>query len=183
MVPGDGTALSQVGHVDDQARALRMLMGNAQTFGRRYNLTGDDAYSDEGYVDTFASVLGVAAKKVFVPPALMDDLYAGRVRIGGGPLAAKIDIRSERRDERGARLFALQRILQRLAPHLHHWNASVLFGIERLKQDVGWQPEYSFPGAALQTWRWMRDEKLDQSLAFDFSMEDELLERIGAAGR
>src|SRR5690606_24965042 len=27
LIPGDGTALSQVGHVDDQARALRMLMG------------------------------------------------------------------------------------------------------------------------------------------------------------
>jgi nucleoside-diphosphate-sugar epimerase len=180
LIPGDGTTLGQIGHVDDQARALRMLMGNAQTFGRRYNLTGDDAYSDEGYVDTFASVLGVEPRKVFIPPALMDELYAGTVRLGGGALKAHIDIRSERRDERGARLFALQRILQRLAPHLHHWNASVLFGIERLKQDVGWRPEYSFAGAVEQTWRWMRDSGLDQSLAFDFSMEDELLARIGS---
>jgi dTDP-glucose 4,6-dehydratase len=183
LIPGDGTTLGQVGHEDDQARALRMLMANPKTFGRRYNLTGGDCYSDEGYVDTFAAVLGALPKKVFIPPAVMDDLYAGTLRLGGGTIKAHIDIRTEKRDDRGARLFALQRIMQRLAPHLHHWNASVLFGIERLKQDVGWQPEYSFAGAVEQTWRWMRDAKLDQTLAFDFSMEDELLERIGAAGR
>lgn len=178
LIPGDGTTVGQVGHVDDQARALRMLMGNSRTFGRRYNLTGGDCYTDEGYVDTLAEVVGVTPRKVFVPAALMDDLYAGRLRLGGGPLSAKIDIRSERRDERGARLFTLQRIAQRLAPHLHHWNRSVFFGIERLKQDVGWRPEYSFRGAALQTWRWMREQGLDESLDFDFSMEDELLERV-----
>ena len=81
LIPGDGTTVGQVGHVDDQARALRMLMGNSRTFGRRYNLTGGDAYTDEGYVDTFAQVLGVAPRKVFVPAPLMDDLYAGRVRL------------------------------------------------------------------------------------------------------
>jgi nucleoside-diphosphate-sugar epimerase len=178
LIPGDGTTVGQVGHVDDQARALRMLMGNSRTFGRRYNLTGGDVFSDEGYVDTFAQVLGVEPQKVFIPAPVMDDLYAGRLRLGGGPLAAKVDIRSERRDERGARLFALQRILQRLAPHIHHWNRSVFFGIERLKEDIGWRPEYRFPGAVEQTWRWMRDGGLDKSLDFDFSMEDELLARI-----
>jgi nucleoside-diphosphate-sugar epimerase len=155
-----------------------MLMGKPATFGRRYNLTGGDFFTDEGYVDTCAEVVGVKPQKVFIPAPLMDDLYAGRVQLGGGTLKAHIDIRTERRDDRGARLFALQRILQRLAPHIHHWNRSVCFGIERLKEDVGWRPEYSFPGAAMQTWRWMRDAKLDQSLEFDFSMEDELLQRI-----
>jgi nucleoside-diphosphate-sugar epimerase len=180
LIPGDGTTLGQVGHVDDQARALRMLMGNPRTFGRRYNLTGGDAFSDEGYVDTFAGILGVAPRKVFVPAPLMDDLYAGRVRLGGGPVQARIDIRTERRDERGARLFALQRIMQRIAPHIHHWNRSVLFDVERLKRDVGWSPEYRFPGAVEQTWRWMRQLGLDRSLEFDFGMEDELLARIAA---
>jgi nucleoside-diphosphate-sugar epimerase len=178
LVPGDGTTVGQVGHVDDQARALRMLMGKPATFGRRYNLTGGDYFTDEGYVDTLAEVVGAKPQKVYVPAPLMDDLYEGRVRLGGGPMKAHIDIRSERRDERGARLFALQRIMQRLAPHIHHWNRSVCFGIERLKEDVGWRPEYTFRGAAAQTWRWMRDGGLDKSLSFDFSMEDELLQRI-----
>src|SRR5262249_35827238 len=48
LVPGDGTTLGQVGHVDDEARALRMMAGRPVTFGRRYNLTGGDMFSDEG---------------------------------------------------------------------------------------------------------------------------------------
>jgi nucleoside-diphosphate-sugar epimerase len=56
-----------VGFVEDEARALRTMMGNPRTFGRRYNLTGGDLFSDEGYVDTFASVVGVEPEKVFVP--------------------------------------------------------------------------------------------------------------------
>ena len=38
MIPGDGTTLGQVGHVDDQARALRLLMANPKALGRRYNI-------------------------------------------------------------------------------------------------------------------------------------------------
>ena len=47
------------------------------TFGKRYNLTGADCFTSEGYVDTFAEVLDVPAEKVFVPAGLMDDLFAG----------------------------------------------------------------------------------------------------------
>ena len=54
LIPGDGTTLSQIGHVDDGAVAMRMLMMQPQTFGKRYNLTGRDYWSDEAYVDTFA---------------------------------------------------------------------------------------------------------------------------------
>jgi len=181
LIPGDGTTVGQVGHVYDEARALRMLMGKPATFGRRYNLSGADYFTDEGYVDTFAEVMGVDADKVFVPPDVMDDLYAGRLRLGGAPLSARIDVRTTRREERAAGLFQLQRILQRLAPHLHHWNRSVFFSIERLREDVGFAPEYSFRGAVEQTWEWMRSEGLDETRDFDFSGEDELLARI--AGR
>jgi nucleoside-diphosphate-sugar epimerase len=180
LLPGDGTTVGQVGHVYDEARALRMLMGNTKTLGRRYNLTGADCFTDEGYVDTFAEVMGVEAQKVFVPPDLMDDLYAGRVQLGGGALQTNVDIRTTRQDDRGAALFRLQRILQRLAPHIHHWNKSVIFGIDRLRRDVGWEPEYSFRGAVEQTWEWMRREGLDKTRDFDFSGEDELLERIAS---
>jgi nucleoside-diphosphate-sugar epimerase len=181
LIPGDGTTVGQVGHVYDEARALRMLMGKPATFGRRYNLSGADYFTDEGYVDTFAEVMGVEADKVFVPPDVMDDLYEGRLRLGGAPLSARIDVRTTRREERAAALFQLQRILQRLAPHLHHWNRSVFFSIERLREDVGFAPEYSFRGAVEQTWEWMRSEGLDETCDFDFSGEDELLARI--AGR
>ena len=86
MIPGDGTTLSQIGHVDDEASAMRMLMQQPQTYGKRYNLTGRDYWSDEGYVDTFADILGVEADKVFIPPDQMDAGPKGerRVWIGGG---------------------------------------------------------------------------------------------------
>ncbi|MBW2536924.1 MAG: NAD-dependent epimerase/dehydratase family protein [Deltaproteobacteria bacterium] len=180
LIPGDGTTLGQVGHVDDEARALRMLMGNPRTFGRRYNLTGGDCFSDEGYVDTFAEVLGVEPRKVSIPAAVMDDLYAGRYRLGGGPLESRADTRAMRRDERQLQLFQINRIIQRIAPNLHHWNRSVFFSTRRLEQDVGWAPEYTFPRAVEQTWEWMRRTGRDRSLQFDFAPEDDLLVHIGA---
>src|SRR6202021_613092 len=44
LIPGDGTTLSQIGHVDDGAVALRMLMMQPQTFGKRYNPPGPDSW-------------------------------------------------------------------------------------------------------------------------------------------
>jgi len=177
LVPGDGTTVGQVGHVDDQARALVAMMQNPRTFGRRYNLTGGDCYTDEGYVDTMAEIVGVAPEKVFIPTEVMDDVYAGRLSVTGKPMKVNVDTRSGR-DERGAQLFQVQRILQRLAPHLHHWNRSVFFSIDQLREDTGWKPEYTFASACEQTWEWMRAEKLDETLQFDFSFEDELLARL-----
>jgi nucleoside-diphosphate-sugar epimerase len=168
-----------VGHVDDQARALRLMAGKNVTFGRRYNLTGGDAYSDEGYVDTFADVVGVRPEKISIPAAWMDDLYAGRMSISGTPIAVSVDTRSKN-DERAAALFGVQRILQRIAPNLHHWNRSVLFSIDRLRRDVGWEPEYTFPAAVAQTWEWMQREGLVESRKFDFGFEEDLIERLRA---
>ncbi|MFP6621941.1 MAG: NAD-dependent epimerase/dehydratase family protein [Myxococcota bacterium] len=179
LIPGDGTTLGQIGHVEDEARALCAMMQNPKTFGRRYNLTGAECYTDEGYVDTFAEVVGVAPEKVFMPPELMDDLWAGRVALDGKPMNVKVDTRSGR-DPRGARLFQLQRIMQRIAPHLHHWNRNVFFSIEQLKRDTGWRPEYTFQSAVEQTWEWMQSEGLDKTLEFDFGFEDDLLARLGA---
>lgn len=179
LVPGDGTTLGQIGHVDDQARALRLMMGVPATFGRRYNLTGGDVYTDEGYVDTCAAVVGVSPEKVFIPPAIMDDLYVGRRTLAGGGLAVRADTRGTEGDRRGAALFQLQRIIQRIAPHLHHWNRSVFFSIDQLRRDAGWEPEYTFPAAVAQTWEWMQAEGLDRSREFDFDFEDALLDELG----
>jgi hypothetical protein len=109
----------------------------------------------------------------------MEDLYAGRVALSGGPMKANVDTRS-RQSARGAHLWQLSRILQRIAPHLHHWNRSVFFSIEQLAQDTGWRPEYTFRSAVEQTWDWMRSEGLDKTLEFDFGFEDDLLARLGA---
>jgi nucleoside-diphosphate-sugar epimerase len=157
LVPGDGSTVGMVGHVDDEARALRMMMGNPITFGKRYNLTGKDAYSDDGYVDTFAGVVGVAPRRVYVPPAVMDELWAG------DPQA----------------MFRAAHLIQKVAPHIHRWNSIVFFSVDRLCADIGWEPEYGFRAAVEQTYEWYRREGLDKTREFDFSFEDALLERLG----
>ena len=73
----------------------------------------------------------------------------------------------------------LQQVAPRVSPNLHHWNRSVFFSIDRLKRDVGWEPEYTFSAAVEQTWGWMQTEGLAERLDFDFAFEDRLLERIG----
>jgi nucleoside-diphosphate-sugar epimerase len=179
-IPGDGTALGQVGHVEDQARALRMLMANPRTFGRRYNLTGGDYFSAEGYVDAFARVVGVEPRKLFVPAELMDDLWDGRASLSRGEVQARIDIRSqERPDELQRQRFLLSFLVQILAPHLHRWNASTLFSIERLREDVGWRPEFRFESAVEHTYAWFRRERLHETARFDWSWEDQLLRLLG----
>jgi len=192
LVPGDGTTLGQIGHVEDQARALRMMMQKPATFGRRYNMTGGDYYSDEGYVDTFAEVMGLAPEKVFIPAPIMDDIYAGRVQITGAPVEVLIDTKSgpghakdreaAEKEARSRSLFQINRIVQRLAPHIHHWNRSVLFSVDRLRRDTGWEPQLNFRAAVEHTWEWMQATGRDRSLEFDFDFEDELIARIESAG-
>jgi nucleoside-diphosphate-sugar epimerase len=180
LIPGDGTALGQVGHVDDQARALRLVMGQPVTFGKRYNVTGSQYYSDEGYVDTFAAVLGVEAKKVFVPAPVMDAAWDGELDLQMSPTPqTRIDIRATdegRRVAAAARTrYQLATLVQKLAPNLHRWNRSVVFGIDRLRRDIGWEPEYTFASMVEQTYDWWCRAGRDRTQEFDFSFEDQLL--------
>ncbi len=153
LIPGDGTTLGQVGHVDDQARALRMVMMNHNTFGKKYNLTGKDYFTDEGYVDVCAAAVGCTPDKVFVPGAIMDELHAA------DPACSRY-------------------LVQRVAPNLRPWNDSALFSIDRLRADTGWEPEYSFTTAVKQTLDWYLASSLDKTQTFDFSPEEALLERL-----
>ena len=181
MIPGDGTTLAQVGYVEDQARALRMVGGNPTTFGRRYNLTGADYFSAEGYVDCLAEIVGRDADKVFIPPRLMDDLFAGRASLLPSKVEANVDTRTDQQASRVANnQFMLSCLVQRIAPHLHGWNRNVLFDVDRLRRDVGWQPEFDLDRAARATWDWFRGAGLHESKSFDFSWEDELLRQVRA---
>jgi len=184
LIPGRGTTVGQVGHVHDEARALRMMMQKPATFGKRYNLTGGDCFTDEGYVDTFAEVMGIGAdrlQKVRIPPETMDDVYAGRITLSGEAVPVLADTRSGQ-DARAQSLFQINRLIQRIAPNVHHWDRNVFFSIERLKEDTGWRPEYTFRGAVEQTWEWMQSTGRDKSLQFDFAFEDRLIDQIENRG-
>lgn len=181
MIPGDGVGLAQVGYVEDQARALRMVMGQKVSFGRRYNLTGADYFSAEGYVDVVADVVGRPARKVFIPPRLMDDLYAGRASLLPLKVEANADTRTTSKQNPVAmNQFVLSCLVQRLAPHLHGWNRNVLFSVDRLRRDVGWEPEFDLRRAVEHTWAWYQAEGLHETKTFDFAWEDELLRQIEA---
>jgi nucleoside-diphosphate-sugar epimerase len=170
MIPGDGTTLNQIGHVDDEARALRMLMLQPQSFGKRYNLTGRDCWTDEGYVDVFADAVGVEPRKVFVPHATMDEVFAGRLSFdlgevgvpgGGGP------------DQQGRA--RVSQLIQRLGSPLHDWNANMIFSVDRLRRDLGWKPDFAFRAAVEHTYEWYRRSSRFESSEFDFRWEDALL--------
>jgi nucleoside-diphosphate-sugar epimerase len=186
LLLGRGTALGQIGDVDDQAEALCDVMGRPVTFGQRYNLSGGQYFSDEGYVDTFfdvvgADVAGSEAHKVFVPADVVDDVWQGRVELGlARPTGAHIDIRTTQAEQRMQDMAIRQRyqltnLVQKLAPHLHHWDDSVLFGIDKLARDVGWRPRRTFRETVEKSYEWFTREQIADRVAFDFAFEDELL--------
>jgi nucleoside-diphosphate-sugar epimerase len=156
LIPGDGATVGMVGHVDDQARALRMMAMQPLTFGKRYNLSGQDCYTDDGYVDVFADVMNVQPRRVYVPAEVMDELWRAQ----------------------GPDLHRAAHLIQKVAPHIHAWNSSVFFSSDRLRRDTGWEPEYTFPAMVAQTYEWYRRDGVD-AVEFDFSFEDALLERLG----
>jgi nucleoside-diphosphate-sugar epimerase len=179
LIPGDGTTLQQIGHVEDEARALRMAMGNPNTFGKRYNVTGGDYWTDEGYVDTFAEIVGVEPRKVFIPAPLMDDIWTDRISLSGETLALhapRTYATNNTPAESNMRL--AQSLVQRLNPQLHHWNHNTVFSIDRMREDFGFTPDFTFKSAVEHTYEWFRREGLDKVRRYDFSWEDQLIDHI-----
>ena len=182
LVPGDGTALSQVGYVEDHAEALCRIMGRPNTFGQRYNLTGSQFFSDEGYVDVLADVTGTQAEKVFIPADLMDQLWDGKIKAGRGRLTSHIDVRSSDA-QRADSIAAMQRwqlatLIQKAQPNLHRWNQSLVLSADKLARDVGWRPRHNFRQAVERTFEWFQQEQLLDHDGFDFSFEDSILDLL-----
>ena len=179
LIPGDGTTLQQIGQVDDQARALRMVLCQPVTFGQRYTLTGKDYFSQEGYVDVFSEVLDKPAHKLFIPPDLMEDLWHGRVGVKLPQVQSSVDTRgTERPNPILVNRFMMTMLVQQIAPHLHHWNRSAVFSVDKLRRHVGWEPEYTFRGAVEHAWQWYQSSDRPESQQFDFSFEDELIRMV-----
>lgn len=185
LVPGDGTTLLQIGHVDDQARALTAMLGVEATFGRRYNLTGASGITRNGYVATMAEVVGVEPRVVHIPAPLMEQLWNGEVTVGDGRADVGMDIRSSAggdrprnpRAELGLRRFQLAQLVQHLAPNIHWWNANTMFSIDRLRADTGWAPSHDVASAVADTYDWYRRSGMaDREL--DWGFEDALIDLV-----
>ncbi len=185
LVPGDGTTLLQLGHVDDQARALEQMMGRTVTFGRRYNLTGREYVTRTGYVAELAAAAGVDSVDVrFIPPELMDRLWTGEILVDLGSatgvglsVRATADGAKARGRSRGRQRFQLSQLVQHLAPNIHHWNRSTVFSIERVRADLGWTPQHDFASMAAHTFRWWHDSGRADEPA-DWTFEDRILELL-----
>ena len=160
-------------------------MGKEVTFGRRYNLTGREYVTRNGYVDVIAAAVGVSSPDIrHIEPDRMDALWAGdilvdlgdeggmslavRSRSGGGPAVTR---------SAGRQRFQLSQLVQHLAPNIHHWNRSTVFSIDRVRTDVGWEPEHTFASMVDDTHRWWRDAGLADR-PHDWTFEDNLLEVI-----
>ena len=69
LVPGHGGWLRQFGHVEDLADAMAAMLGDRRAFGQAYNVTGEEAVTQLGFVDLVAEVVKRPATFVYVPKA------------------------------------------------------------------------------------------------------------------
>ncbi len=57
LVPGAGGWLRQFGHVEDLADAMARMLGMRAAYGQAYNVTGEEAITQVGFVELIADVI------------------------------------------------------------------------------------------------------------------------------
>lgn len=187
LIPADGMTLLQVCHVDDQARALVALMGNEGAIGERVNITNPAVVTDVGYVTAMGDVLGVTPDFVSIPATVMDAMWDGELTFDHGAASKQnIDIRSS--DDGAKRRagpsplrtrFKLSTVNQRLAPNIHRWNRNTFFSVEKLQRLTGWAPEHDLPSMIEHTFDWYQREGIADTVDFDWTFEDQILDHLG----
>ena len=187
LIPGDGSTLLQLGDVGDQSRALVAMMGQLQTFGRRYNLTGAHPLTRNEYVATISGIVGREAEVRFVPDNLMEDLWTGRRPVDIGPPSGTLDVRPSSPDKPEdpramlrTRFLLCLNLIQQLAPNIHWWDQDTVFGINRLRSDIGWVPTETTESMLDRAYRWWHDSG-GVDFAYDWDAEDRILAMIPAA--
>jgi UDP-glucose 4-epimerase len=68
LVPGEGGWLRQFGHVADLADAMAAMLGVPAAFGRAYNVSGEEAITQVGFVELIAEVMKRHLTLIFTPP-------------------------------------------------------------------------------------------------------------------
>jgi nucleoside-diphosphate-sugar epimerase len=72
LVPGDGGWLRQFGHVADLADAMAAVLGVPAAFGHAYNVTGEEAITQVGFVEVIAEVIDRPLTLVHCPASSVD---------------------------------------------------------------------------------------------------------------
>jgi nucleoside-diphosphate-sugar epimerase len=70
LVPGDGGWLRQFGHVEDLADAMAAMLGRPEADGQAYNVTGEEAITQVGFVELVADVMKTGVTLVPAPAPL-----------------------------------------------------------------------------------------------------------------
>ena len=185
LMPGDGSATTVVGHVDDQARAFEMLLGNEASFGKRLNLTGDDPHTTKRYIDTFAKVVGTEPEVVSIPDDLMNQLWDKEIELTPpGGSRPTMDIRPTK-DAAGPVMPHIHKgpladLSQRIQSSIHRWDAEVVFSVDAMKATTGWTPQYNFETAVEHTYQWWSTTNLHEEVDQDYTYEDEILALIAS---
>ncbi len=152
MIPGDGTTLSHLSYVHDKATAVTRMMLNPLTFGQAYNMASTEYYSDEGYVDTLADIVGLTPTKIHLTPEQTDEAYATLPY----PL------------------------MQRHGVRLVDWRENSVFSTRKFEAHVGYAQEHSFKAGMAETFEWYQREGIHDRIEHDFSHEDALLARFSS---
>ena len=90
LIPGHGGWLRQFGHVEDLADAMAAMLGDRRAFGQAYNVTGEEAVTQLGFVDLVAEVVKRPATFVYAAKApfgqnLAYDCHAVYTTVAGRP--------------------------------------------------------------------------------------------------
>ena len=152
LIPGDGTTLSHLSYVHDQATAVTRMMLNPRTFGQAYNMASKEFCSDDGYVDVLADIVGVIATKVHMSPELTDEAYAT----------------------------IPYPIMQRHGVRLVDWRENSVFSTRKFEEHVGYAQEHSFKAGMAETYEWYLRAGVGEQMNHDFSHEDAFLAKARA---
>ena len=152
LIPGDGTTLSHLSYVHDQATAVTRMMLNPRTFGQAYNMASKEFCSDDGYVDVLADIVGVTATKVHMTPELTDEAYAT----------------------------IPYPIMQRHGVRLVDWRENSVFSTRKFEEQVGYAQEHSFKAGMAETYEWYLRAGVGEQMNHDFSHEDAFLAKARA---
>ncbi len=57
LVPDSGGWLRQFGHVEDLAEAMARMLGDRRAFGQAYNVTGEEAITQTGFVELIGEIM------------------------------------------------------------------------------------------------------------------------------
>ncbi len=180
LVPGDGSTKGLVGFIEDQSMAISAMLGVEATFGKRFNVTGDDPHTDLRYMQACAALAGASPEFHEVPSSLMDDLWDAKVSVAAdkGPRVG-LQIRpTEAALERvlpHLAKFQIATLVQRLQPNLHRWDHHTVFGVDALKEATGWAPAHTFEQAMEETYNWWINTPAVHDIEHDFAWEDEIL--------